>query len=103
MATRTWMGVIAAVSAAMLAYAFPAAADPAAGTVLNAETWQQAEGMLPPLAVGQVLPLKEMLATERFSRPLPRFTEASLVKKLEELGITQDDVGDAIAWARQRA
>ncbi|MEP7377487.1 MAG: type I DNA topoisomerase [Chitinophagaceae bacterium] len=45
------------------------------------------EGMLPPLAVGQKLPLKELRATERFSRPLPRYTEASLVKKLEELGI----------------
>ncbi len=45
------------------------------------------EAMLPPLTVGQQLPLKEMKATERFSRPLPRFTEASLVKKLEELGI----------------
>jgi DNA topoisomerase-1 len=45
------------------------------------------EGMLPPLTVGQELPLKEMKATERYSRPLPRYTEASLVKKLEELGI----------------
>ncbi|MGZ8524721.1 MAG: type I DNA topoisomerase [Chitinophagaceae bacterium] len=45
------------------------------------------EGMLPPLTVGQQLPLNEMKATERFSRPLPRYTEASLVKKLEELGI----------------
>ncbi len=45
------------------------------------------EGMLPPLTVGQKLPLKELKATERFSRPLPRYTEASLVKKLEELGI----------------
>lgn len=45
------------------------------------------EGMLPPLTVGQQLPLKEMRATERFSRPPSRFTEASLVKKLEELGI----------------
>jgi DNA topoisomerase-1 len=44
-------------------------------------------GMLPPLNVGQQLPLKEMKATERFSRPLPRYTEASLVKKMEELGI----------------
>ncbi len=48
---------------------------------------EQQEGMLPPLAVNQVLPLHEMRATERFSRPLPRYTEASLVKKLEELGI----------------
>ncbi len=45
------------------------------------------EGILPPLAVGQVLPLKEMKAIERYTRPLPRYTEASLVKKLEELGI----------------
>lgn len=45
------------------------------------------EGMLPPLSTGQKLPLKEMRATERFTRPQPRYTEASLVKKLEELGI----------------
>lgn len=45
------------------------------------------EGMLPPLSVGQQVPLKELVATERFSRPQPRYTEASLVKKLEELGI----------------
>ncbi|PTS91531.1 type I DNA topoisomerase [Pedobacter sp. HMWF019] len=43
--------------------------------------------MLPPLAKGQSLTLKEMNATERFSRPPSRYTEASLVKKLEELGI----------------
>lgn len=45
------------------------------------------EGMLPPLTPGQQLPLRELKATERFTRPLPRYTEASLVKKLEELGI----------------
>jgi DNA topoisomerase-1 len=45
------------------------------------------EGMLPPLEKGQVLTLSELISTERFSRPQPRFTEASLVKKLEELGI----------------
>ena len=44
-------------------------------------------GMLPPLAAGQVLDMQRMVATERFSRPAPRYTEASLVKKLEELGI----------------
>ncbi len=48
---------------------------------------EQEEGMLPPLKVGQTLPLKEMKAIERFDRPAPRYTEASLVKKLEELGI----------------
>jgi DNA topoisomerase I len=45
------------------------------------------EGMLPPLTINQKLPFVEMKATEKFSRPLPRYTEASLVKKLEELGI----------------
>jgi DNA topoisomerase-1 len=48
---------------------------------------EEQEGMLPPLTVGQQLPFIEMKATERFSRPAPRYTEASLVKKLEELGI----------------
>jgi DNA topoisomerase-1 len=45
------------------------------------------EGMLPPLSIGLALPFKEMKATERFSRPPSRYTEASLVKKMEELGI----------------
>ncbi|HWB92145.1 MAG TPA: type I DNA topoisomerase [Puia sp.] len=48
---------------------------------------EEQEGILPPLTVNQKLPLKEMKAIERFSRPQPRYTEASLVKKLEELGI----------------
>ncbi|MGZ3778570.1 MAG: type I DNA topoisomerase [Mucilaginibacter sp.] len=43
--------------------------------------------ILPPLTKGQRLDLQEMTATERYSRPAPRYTEASLVKKLEELGI----------------
>lgn len=43
--------------------------------------------ILPPLTKGQLLDLQEMSATERYSRPAPRYTEASLVKKLEELGI----------------
>jgi len=43
--------------------------------------------ILPPLTKGQRLELQEMLATERFSRQPARYTEASLVKKLEELGI----------------
>jgi len=54
------------------------------------EDEQQQDGentMLPPLSRGQRLALQEMTATERFSRPPARYTEASLVKKLEELGI----------------
>ena len=47
----------------------------------------EAAGILPPLNVGQELGLQEMEATERFTRPPARFTEAGLVKKMEELGI----------------
>ncbi|MBW7846095.1 MAG: type I DNA topoisomerase [Bacteroidia bacterium] len=43
--------------------------------------------MLPVLKIGEILQLLHIDATERFSRPAPRYTEASLVKKLEELGI----------------
>ena len=43
--------------------------------------------ILPPLTNGQDLTLREMVATERFTRASARYTEASLVKKLEELGI----------------
>ena len=46
-----------------------------------------AEGMLPPLSIEQQLPLSQMKAIQRYTRPLPRYTEASLVKKMEELGI----------------
>ena len=45
------------------------------------------KGILPPLNVGQALPLNNMQATERYTRPPARYTEASLVSKLEELGI----------------
>ena len=45
------------------------------------------EKMLPPINVGQDLPLIQMIGKEQFSKPPARFTEASLVKKLEEMGI----------------
>jgi len=45
------------------------------------------ESRLPPLAVNQQLDFEQMTATEKFTRHAPRYTEASLVKKLEELGI----------------
>ena len=43
--------------------------------------------MLPPLSQGESLILKNMEAGQRFTRPAARYTEASLVKKMEELGI----------------
>nr|MBP6498760.1 DNA topoisomerase I [Phocaeicola sp.] len=49
---------------------------------------QEDEGhLLPALEVGQVLDCKEIVAMERFTQAPPRYTEASLVRKLEELGI----------------
>ena len=45
------------------------------------------EGILPPLTIGQKLAFKQITATEKFTRAAARYTEASLVKKLEELGI----------------
>ncbi len=45
------------------------------------------EGLLPEMREGEALDLQHMTATQRFDRPAPRYTEASLVKKLEELGI----------------
>jgi len=48
---------------------------------------EDTKGMLPPLAKGQKLKLNQMEATESFTRPAARYTEAALVKKLEELGI----------------
>ncbi len=44
-------------------------------------------GLLPPLRVGQAIALRALTATERFTRPPARYTEASLVKALEERGI----------------
>jgi DNA topoisomerase-1 len=45
------------------------------------------ENILPPLEKNQQLDFVEMLAAEKFTRPAARYTEASLVKKMEELGI----------------
>lgn len=48
---------------------------------------EEQEGLLPEMRQGEALKLREMTATQRYERPAPRYTEASLVKKLEELGI----------------
>ena len=45
------------------------------------------KNILPPLNKGEKLQLNEMMADERFTKYSPRYTEASLVKKMEELGI----------------
>ena len=48
---------------------------------------ENTEGILPPLAIGMRPGFVEMSATEKFTRHAARYTEATLVKKLEELGI----------------
>jgi DNA topoisomerase-1 len=48
---------------------------------------EEQEGMLPALKVGEKLQNDSIIATERYSRAAARYTEAALVKKLEELGI----------------
>ena len=45
------------------------------------------DGILPPLAKNEIITLNQISGTEKFSRPPFRYSEASLVKKLEELGI----------------
>ncbi len=51
------------------------------------EDEESTKGILPPLQIGQSLDLNNMQAVERFTRPPARYSEASLVSKLEELGI----------------
>jgi len=53
----------------------------------DADLDEEAEALIPPVKEGQVLELRELTATERFTKASARYTEASLVKKLEELGI----------------
>ena len=45
------------------------------------------EKLLPKVNVGEVLSYKKITATEKFTKPAARYTEAALVRKLEELGI----------------
>ena len=53
----------------------------------NDEEEEEQEGLLPAMKVGERLSNTHIIATERFTRPPSRYTEASLVRKLEELGI----------------
>ena len=53
----------------------------------DADVAETESGLLPPLSIGETLNRKEVTATQRFSQHPPRYNEASLVKKLEELGI----------------
>ncbi len=51
------------------------------------EEVEEKKGLLPPLKTNQILTCEKISAIQRFTHHPPRYTEASLVKKLEELGI----------------
>lgn len=51
------------------------------------ENGEQQSSLLPPVAKGEKLDLIRMTSTEKFTKYPPRYTEASLVRKMEELGI----------------
>ncbi len=51
------------------------------------ESADEVAGLLPAMSVGMTLDAREVVATQRFTQQPPRYTEASLVRKLEELGI----------------
>lgn len=51
------------------------------------DSTEEEGGKLPPLEEGDVLPLDKLFGEQHFTQPPPRFTEASLVKTLEEHGI----------------
>ncbi|MBQ2844599.1 MAG: type I DNA topoisomerase [Alphaproteobacteria bacterium] len=48
---------------------------------------EKKESKLPPLNIGDTVSIKELIPEQHFTQAPPRYTEASLVKKLEELGI----------------
>ncbi len=51
------------------------------------ENMEKEEEVLPPIKKGEALAMQETTATERFTQRPPRYTEAALVRKMEELGI----------------
>ena len=53
----------------------------------DSETETEDTGLLPKVEIGQPLELKSLRAVQTYDRPKPRYTEASLVKALEEMGI----------------
>jgi DNA topoisomerase IA len=64
---------------------------------------ENGDSKLPPLKEGQHIPLKEICADQHFTEPPPRYTEASLVKSLEEYGIGRPSTyASIIQTLRQR-
>lgn len=51
------------------------------------EDTEKESGLLPPIKKGEIMTMQETSATQRFTLKPPRYTEAALVRKMEELGI----------------
>ncbi len=66
------------------------------------ENVEEQSGILPSAEKGEILELKWITATQRFTKHLPHYAEASLVKKLEELGIGRPSTYAPIISAIQR-
>jgi len=57
---------------------------------------EEGEGQLPPLTEGETVRLLELVPEQHFTQPLPRFTQATLIKELEEKGIGRPSTYAAI-------
>jgi len=69
------------------AYGMPASAEDKPETEKDKDDDDSPTGVLPPLAEGDTLELRALRPEQKFTQPPPRFTEATLVKELEENGI----------------
>ncbi len=65
-------------------------------TIISGQEMEKDEQILPPLEKDQKLELIELVPTQHFTQPPPRFTEASLVKTLEKMGIGRPSTYAAI-------
>lgn len=65
-------------------------------TIVSGHEMEKDEQILPPLEKDQKLELTELVPTQHFTQPPPRFTEASLVKTLEKMGIGRPSTYAAI-------
>ncbi len=70
--------------------------DPNGSAKENGDREKTSESQLPPLTKGQILGLNKLVPAQHFTQPPPRFTEASLVKALEENGIGRPSTYAAI-------
>jgi DNA topoisomerase-1 len=79
-----WMATYGPAPEELVEQTGPAAGAPPSGVTDDVEA---TSGVLPPLAEGDRLELKALRPEQKFTQPPPRFTEATLVKELEENGI----------------